>query len=162
MGIVLVPMVPADVPTLTLIMTRAFDDDTRRHTARPAGGPPGYDDGTFLNKYGLSSESDAYTIRDGDTVIGAVIVFPIDRQTYFLGNVFIDPPYQDSGVGMKVWNRIESTYPGAITWKTETQGFSKRNHHFYVNKCGFHIVKITRSDDRDLESYHMIKTRTPS
>ena len=29
MEIVLVPMVPADVATLTPIMTRAFDDDTR-------------------------------------------------------------------------------------------------------------------------------------
>jgi hypothetical protein len=33
-------------------------------------------------------------------------------------------------------------------WRTETPGFSKRNHYFYVNKCGFEIIKIENLKDK--------------
>ena len=35
----------ADVPELTGVMTRAFDDDSQKHLGIEKGGPPGYDDG---------------------------------------------------------------------------------------------------------------------
>ena len=40
-------------------------------------------------------------------------------------------------------------YPNTKVWNTETPIFSRRNDNFYVNKCGFHIVKI--ENPRDLE-----------
>ena len=33
-------------------------------------------------------------------------------------------------------------YPDTKVWETCTPYFEKRNIHFYVNKCGFHIVKF--------------------
>ena len=59
-----------------------------------------------------------------------------------LGNIFIDPKHQDKGIGLMIWKLIEQKYPETKIWRTETPGFSKRNHNFYVNKCGFKIVKI--------------------
>lgn len=31
-------------------------------------------------------------------------------------------------------------YPNVTVWNTVTPCFEKRNIHFYVNRCGFHIV----------------------
>ena len=35
----------ADIPELTPVMTRAFDDDAQKHFGLEKGGPPGYDNG---------------------------------------------------------------------------------------------------------------------
>ena len=32
-------------------------------------------------------------------------------------------------------------YPETKVWELVTPCFEKRNIHFYVNKCGFHIVE---------------------
>jgi hypothetical protein len=38
-------MVESDIPAVTYVMKRAFDDDTQKHLGKEVGGPPGYDDG---------------------------------------------------------------------------------------------------------------------
>ena len=67
---------------------------------------------------------------------------------YSTGNIFIDPKVQNKGIGQEVWKFVESQYPDTIIWRTETPGFSTRNHNFYVNKCGFHVVKIENPMDK--------------
>ena len=74
-----------------------------------------------------------------------------------LTNIFIDPDYENQGVGRKVWNMIENLYPDTEVWETETPIFSSRNHNFYVNKCGFHIVKIDNPKNRLEGQYKMQK-----
>ena len=152
----------SDVEILTPIMKRAFDEDSRRHLNQPEGGPDGYDNGDFLRKYALHEHSDAYKISKDGAPIGAVILW-INRNSNvnFLGTIFVDPPLQDQGVGLIIWNFIESKYPDTVIWRSETPGFSKRNHHFYVNKCGFHIVKIANPGNKLEESYHLEKVIKP-
>ncbi len=138
----------SDVETITPIMKRAFDEDTRRHTGKPAGGPPGYDDGNFLRQWALHPASVAYRILKDGTPIGAAIVWPKPTGENFLGCLFLDPACQDRGLGLTAWRFIESEYPDAVCWRTETIATSRRNHYFYVNKCGFRIVRIEgRGDD---------------
>ena len=36
-------------------------------------------------------------------------------------------------------------YPQVKAWSTITPYFEKRNIHFYVNRCGFHIVEFFNS-----------------
>ena len=36
-------------------------------------------------------------------------------------------------------------------WETCTPYFEKRNIHFYVNKCGFHIVEFYNEFHKDLD-----------
>ena len=48
-----------------------------------------------------------------------------------------------------IWNYIEQKYPQTKKWITDTPGFSYRNHHFYVNKCGFKIFHINDPKNRD-------------
>ncbi len=147
----------ADVMPFTYIMKRAFDEDARRHLGEESGGPPGYANGDFLRKWALDPGSTAYAIYKESTPIGVVIVRINNNLENFLGNIFVDPDYQDQGIGSLIWQFIEQKYPETQVWRTETPGFSKRNHNFYVNKCGFKIVKIEHPGDKYEESYLMEK-----
>lgn len=133
---------------LTKIMERAFDEDTRIHLGEEKGGPDGYDDGNFLRKWGLHKDAASYCILLKEQLIGGVILWINEDNNNFLGKIFIDPVYENQGLGTKVWNMIEKLYPDTKTWNTETPIFSSRNHNFYVNKCGFHIVKIDNPKNR--------------
>ncbi|MDF2547138.1 MAG: hypothetical protein K0R93_2036 [Anaerosolibacter sp.] len=146
-----------DIELLTPIMKRAFDEDTKRHLNENNGGPDGYDNGNFLRKWALHKDSKAYKICKDDKPIGVAIVWINDNHENFLGNMFIDPDLQDKGLGTIVWKFIESEYPETTIWRTETPGFSKRNHNFYVNKCGFRIIRIDNPGDKYNESYFMEK-----
>lgn len=147
-----------DIDELTAIMKRAFDEDTRIHLDEPKGGPDGYDNGDFLRRFGLHKDSTAYKISLEDTVIGCIILW-INKETKvnFLGNIFVDTTVQNKGIGKKVWDFIEQEYSDTIKWGTDTPGFSKRNHNFYVNKCGFHIIKIENPMDEYDCNYIMEK-----
>ena len=37
---------------------------------------------------------------------------------------------------------VEAMHPEIKVWETITPYFEKRNIHFYVNRCGFHIVEV--------------------
>lgn len=146
-----------DVKALTEIMKRAFDEDSKRHLGEDEGGPPGYDNGEFLRQWYLNSGAEAYAISKDGVLIGGINVFINENNENYLGNMFVDPLYQDKGFGTAVWKFIEQKYPSTKKWKTETPGFSKRNHYFYVNKCGFKIVRIANPKDKYEESYILEK-----
>ncbi len=64
-----------DIPALTPIMKRAFDDDARIHLGKESGGPPGYDNGDFFRTWLLPyQESVGYKILAGQVLIGGIIV----------------------------------------------------------------------------------------
>ncbi|QJT10621.1 GNAT family N-acetyltransferase [Oceanidesulfovibrio marinus] len=142
---------------MTRIMKRSFDEDTRIHLNKEEGGPPGYDNGDFLRKWALHEDSTAFKVELDSKLIGMYIVWIFPNNENMLGTIFIDPEYQNQGLGLKIWKHIEQKYPNAKVWRTETPGFSKRNHNFYVNKCGFSIVKILNPGDMLDESYVLEK-----
>lgn len=146
-----------DVPKMTEVMKRAFDEDTKRHLGEECGGPPGYDNGDFINKWYLNSGAEAFKVLKDGIIIGGINVFIAKKNEKYLGNIFLDPSYQDKGYGTMIWKYIEQKYPDTKKWITDTPGFSKRNHHFYVNKCGFKVVRIDNPKDKYEESYHLEK-----
>lgn len=147
-----------DIIELTEIMTRAFDEDSRIHLNEEKGGPEGYDNGDFLRKYGLNPRSEAYKIMFKGQAVGGLIVW-INKETNinYLGTVFLDPSLQNKGLGKTVWEFVEKKYPNTKKWCTDTPIFSKRNHNFYINKCGFHVVKIDQPQDEKEGSYNLEK-----
>jgi len=157
MNLRLLPFDESDVALLTPIMKRAFDEDTKRHLNEPEGGPPGYDNGDFLRKWALHPASTARRIERDGRLIGGVVLWINENGENNLGNIFLDPEVQDRGLGTAVWKLIEETWPETRVWRTETPGFSKRNHNFYVNKCGFHVVRIEKPGDPREESYILEK-----
>ena len=52
------------------------------------------------------------------------------------------PEEHSKGIGYSAWQAIEALHPETKVWETCTPYFEKRNIHFYVNKCGFHIVEF--------------------
>ena len=134
----------ADVPELTAVMTRAFDDDTQKHLGQERGGPPGYDDGEFFRKWLFGCpESVGYKIVTDGRMIGGMIVWVFRSGHNALGTVFVDPGYQDQGVGAGAWAFVEESYPETKSWKLETPRWATKNHYFYEEKCGFRKVDET-------------------
>lgn len=147
-----------DVDELIPIMTRAFDKDAQIHLGEEKGGPEGYDNGDFIRKWGFDENSTSYKILLDNKTIGAVILWINEVcNENFLGDIFIDPSYQNTGIGQRVWKMIEEKYPNTKVWRTETPGFSRRNHYFYVTKCGFKIVEILNPKDKYASNYIMEK-----
>ena len=157
MEIKLESMNEKDIENLVPIMKAAFDYDTKIHLGKEGGGPAGYDDGTFLRRWALDKAATSYCIYLGNTLIGGIILWINEDNNNYLGTLFIDINYEDKGVGTKVWRKIEDMYPNTKVWRTETPIFSHRNHHFYVNKCGFHIVKIKNPKDLEDGSFILEK-----
>lgn len=79
--------------------------------------------------------------KDGN-LIGGTILWINSNEKNFLGIIFLDPNVANKGIGTMVWGKIEEMFPDTIAWNTETAIFSRRNHNFYINKCGFYCVKI--------------------
>ena len=47
-----------------------------------------------------------------------------------------------TGIDAEMWDEIEKLHPETKVWETCTPYFERRNIHFYVNRCGFHIVEF--------------------
>lgn len=98
--------------------------------------------GDELNDMLMMPDMIVYKAMIDDQLVGGVIV-KINETTYHnvLELFFVDSSHHSHGVGLKIWKALETLYPDTKVWETETPEFSKRNIHFYVNKCGFHIVE---------------------
>lgn len=72
------------------------------------------------------------------------VVLAIDKETNHnhLDLLFVLPEEHGKGIGYGAWQAVEALYPETKVWETCTPYFEKRNIHFYVNKCGFHIVEF--------------------
>ena len=151
----LIPFQEEDIQLLSPIMKRSFDKDGMEFLGHPSG-PPGYDNGDFLRKYGLDPSSSAYKIVYKGQPVGAVILWILPDHNNFLGCLFIDCELQDHGLGTAVWKMVEEMYPDTKVWNTETPSFTRRNHNFYINKCGFHVVRI-EDPHAEYSSYRMQK-----
>ncbi|UNK40958.1 GNAT family N-acetyltransferase (plasmid) [Shinella sp. H4-D48] len=80
-------------------------------------------------------------LEDGQWVGGAVVSINAETHRNSLDFFFVRVSELGRGIGRKAWAAIEATYPDTTVWTTHTPYFEKRNIHFYVNICGFHIVK---------------------
>ncbi|MBR5120171.1 MAG: GNAT family N-acetyltransferase [Clostridia bacterium] len=84
--------------------------------------------------------NETYRIVVNGKNVGGVIL-KIDNETHIneLEILFVLPEEHSKGIGYGAWKAVEELHPETVIWKTCTPYFDKRNIHFYVNKCGFHI-----------------------
>jgi GNAT superfamily N-acetyltransferase len=131
----------SDIPDITPVMKRSFDDDAQKHLGKESGGPPGYDNGDFFHTWLLPyQESVGYVMLADQQMIGGIIVWILPEGHNILGTIFVDPEFQDLGVGQQTWGYIEATYPETKSWRLGTPVWATKNHHFY-QKCGFEKVE---------------------
>ena len=92
----------------------------------------------------------AYRIREDGRIVGG-LVLKIDEETQHneLELLFVHPRAHSKGIGYAAWQEVERLYPDTVVWETCTPYFETRNIHFYVNKCGFHIVEFFNSHHPD-------------
>lgn len=84
-------------------------------------------------------------ILNDEMVGGAVVVINKETHINSLHILYVKNGVQSKGIGKMIWDEIEKKHPDTIIWETCTPYFDKRNIYFYVNKCGFHIVKYLRN-----------------
>lgn len=78
-------------------------------------------------------------MMDGRSVGGVIVKIDKVTQHNHLEILFVNPEEHTKGIGYAAWKQVEGMYPQTKVWETCTPYFEKRNIHFYVNKCGFHI-----------------------
>ena len=102
------------------------------------------EDGEIISKKTIEQCIDsgiAYRILcDGQKAGG--VVLNIDGEHGELSLLFVSPHQHSKGIGYRAWCEVEKLYPQIKVWETVTPYFEKRNIHFYVNRCGFHIVEF--------------------
>jgi GNAT superfamily N-acetyltransferase len=105
------------------------------------------EDGQIISRQTIEAAIDggeAWRImRDGAPVGGTVVSIAGDHGELEL--LFVSPKAHSQGIGHAAWLAIERHYPEVRVWELMTPYFEKRNIHFYVNRCGFHIVEFFNS-----------------
>ena len=124
------------------------------------------EDGQIISRETIEQSIDggeAYRImQDGKPVGGVIIRVECDKGD--LDILFVSPKIHSRGVGYAAWCEVEKLHPEVKVWETVTPYFEKRNIHFYVNRCGFHIVEFYNShhpDPNDPDSAEMIDEQFP-
>lgn len=102
------------------------------------------DDGEIISRDTIERSIDGGTayriLLDGKKVGGLVL-----KIGYVKGELelfFVSPKEHGKGIGYAAWCEVEKLYPQIKIWETFTPYFEKRNIHFYINRCGFHIVEF--------------------
>jgi RimJ/RimL family protein N-acetyltransferase len=91
---------------------------------------------------------EAYLIMYGEQKAGGAVI-RTDGDRGDLDLLFVSPEIHSRGIGFAAWREIERLHPEVRAWETVTPYFEKRNIHFYVNRCGFHIVEFYNSRHPD-------------
>ena len=84
---------------------------------------------------------EAYRIMADGKKAGGVVV-KVNGERGGLELLFVSPKEHSKGIGFAAWRAVEKLHPEVKVWETFTPYFEKRNIHFYVNRCGFHIVEF--------------------
>ena len=102
------------------------------------------EDGEIISRQTIEASIDGGTayriVYNGETVGGVVV--KVEGKRGNLDLLFVVPGVHSKGIGYAAWQEIEALYPEVEIWQTYTPYFEKRNIHFYVNRCGFHIVEF--------------------
>ena len=111
------------------------------------------EDGEIISRKTIEESIDkgvAYRIwEDGRIVGGLVLNIDEGTQHNHLDLLFVTPDAHSKGIGYAAWQAVERLYPETKVWETCTPYFETRNIHFYVNKCGFHIVEFFNAHHPD-------------
>ena len=140
MSFALLPMEQADIGVFKKDIQEAFQKGFEEVYGKTEGTVlPEKDIDHSLN----TSGSIAYkAVVNGAMIGGAVVVIDEKTQHNHLDLLYVKYGTQAKGMGYAIWSAIEKRHPETKIWETCTPYFEKRNIHFYVNKCGFHIVEF--------------------
>ena len=126
------------IERIVAISKAAFDSDINVG-ASEAGGPPDYDS----IPWHIQMKNERHLLQvvvDGKIVGGAILFVDKDRETLYIGRIFIDPVHYRKGYGLSLMKLVEAFYPGIKKIKLETPLWNVRTNAFYT-KLGYSEVK---------------------
>lgn len=144
--ITLEPVAEEDLPVFARKLQESFSLAVRE-TFGITDLVPSLDD--IAASYTAEDAVSYHIVQNSRRVGGTVLVINEETQHNTLELFFISPEYHSRGLGLAAWEAIEKAYPDTKVWQTVTPYFEKRNIHFYVNKCKFHIVEFFHEHHRD-------------
>lgn len=140
MNILLVPVYEEELPDFKKDMQEAFQKGTEQEfRSLDVTILPEEDIDRSLQEEGAAAYK---AVADGKIVGGAIVVIDAATKHNHLDFLYVKHGVQNLGVGKAIWKGLERLYPDTVVWETCTPYFEKRNIHFYVNHCGFHIVEF--------------------
>lgn len=148
-GIILVPLTPDDRESFIRDNQEAFNYGALEEFGRRDDRFE--EDGEIISRETIERSIDggeAYRIMRGDEKTGGVVI-KVDGARGVLELLFVSPKAHSKGIGYAAWRAVELLHPEVTVWETVTPYFEKRNIHFYVNRCGFHIVEFYNSHHPD-------------
>lgn len=143
----LLPMTPNDIPR--------FKEDIREAFQKGFEDVYGKTEETILPEEDIDRSLEAEgaiaykAVVDGELLGGAVVSIDGKTQHNHLDLLYVKCGVQARGLGFRIWSAVERLHPETKVWETCTPYFEKRNIHFYVNKCGFHIVEFLHEKNPD-------------
>ena len=102
------------------------------------------EDGQIISRKTIErsiADGKAYRIIYNNKKVGGIVI-NVNGEKGELDLLFVAPNVHGKGIGYAAWCEIEKMYPQVKVWETVTPYFEQRNIHFYVNRCGFHIVEF--------------------
>lgn len=122
-----------DAAVLAEASERAFHSDV--HCGAPSeGGPPGYNSAQWQSR--MMRIGQYYKILVDGQIVGGFIVFRKAPREYELGRIFVDPEFQNQGIGTQAFDFLWQEFPLAKRWALGTPAWNRRTRHFY-RKVGF-------------------------
>ena len=133
-----------DVEILTEIQVRTFVDDNK---LKPPGscmaGPPGYDAVDWNAQW--VEKTPYYKILYCGQIVGGLILFDLGGGQFEVGRIWVDPAYQNKGIGQAALREMFSLHPDVEKWTLGTPSWAHRNQHVY-EKIGFVKIRETEVD----------------
>jgi GNAT superfamily N-acetyltransferase len=148
---------PQDAGLLTVLQGRAFlteeqyvppDDLERLHALPdPPVGPPGVLDVESTLQMIASPKAIYYKILLEGRIVGGVII-AADAEKFHMENfwrIFIEPVYQDRGIGQEALRQIYRLHPDVKRWRLGTPEFHTKNRYFY-ERMGFTLLEVWKPE----------------
>lgn len=99
-------------------------------------------------------DGEVYRIMQDGHAVGGIVI-KITGECGDLDLLFVSPKAHSNGIGYATWCEVEKLHPEVSVWETVTPYFERRDIHFYVNCCGFHIVEFYNSHHPDPDDFDM-------
>ena len=126
------------IEIIVAISKAAFDSDIYVGASAPVA-PPDYDS----IPWHIQMQNEGHLLQaiiDGELVGGAIVFLDIDRETLYVGRIFIDPVHHRKGYGLSLMKMLETYYSGIKKIKLDTPLWNVRTNAFYT-KLGYREVK---------------------
>ena len=127
-----------DSVQLAEISGRAFDNDIHYGAPGP-GGPFGYKSVSWQQR--AMKWGTYYKILCDQRLIGGLIITRKGAGHYEVGRAFIEPDFQNQGLGEEAFLLLWQEYPFSRRWTLETPEWNARTRHFY-KKMGFKEIGV--------------------